>query len=190
MNRLLLRLFPRAWRARYGEELLDLVSDSGLTPRAAADIARAGLVERVRATRSALLGGVSMTFGPAWRHPTAWAFVGLVALVPMMLFIAMSFATDYQLARAGLDGFAISVQSWLNTNRLADLVLVSLPAIAALFAGVPLVRLGVNHIDGSSEVSLSVRLRALNVVVVVVALGIGSLLVGHILFESVMQVGA
>ncbi len=83
-----------------------------------------------------------------------------------------------------------SLHSWLNTNRVADLLLLSLPAIAALFAGVPLVRIGFSRVDGGSEASLSVRLRALNVVVVVAALAVGSLLVLHILFESVMQVGA
>ena len=57
-------------------------------------------------------------------------------------------------------------------------------------AAVPLVRLGMTRVDGSSEVSLSVRLRALNVIVVIVALAIGALLIGHIVFESVLQLGA
>jgi hypothetical protein len=35
-----------------------------------------------------------------------------------------------------------------------------------------------------------VRLRSANVVVVVLGLGIACLLVGHILFESVMQLGS
>ena len=49
MTRLLLRFFPAAWRARYGEEVADLVTDTGLTPRVAADLARAGTAERVHA---------------------------------------------------------------------------------------------------------------------------------------------
>ena len=32
--RALLRLYPRTWRARYGDEFLALVSDTGLTWRA------------------------------------------------------------------------------------------------------------------------------------------------------------
>ena len=190
MNRWLLRLFPAAWRARYGEELLDLVDETGMTPRVAADVARAGVAERARATREALTGGVSMIVGPAWRHPTAWAVVAAVLLLPVIFFLILSVATPYQAARAGLGDLATSVQTWLNTSRFADLLLVLSPAIAALVAAVPLIRIGYTHVDGSSEASLSVRLRAANVIVVVVGLGIACFLVGHILFESVMQVGS
>jgi len=184
MTRLLLYLYPRAWRARYGDELLDLVSDTGLSQRVALDIARAGITERVRAARSAITGGVSMSFGPAWRHPTAWAVVGLIALLPIAFVLAISVIPPYQIARAGLEGVVNSLHSWLNTNRLADMLLLSLPAVAALLAGVPLVRIGFSRVDGGSEASLSVRLRALNVVVVVAALAVGSVLVLHMLFET------
>jgi hypothetical protein len=51
--RLLLRLYPRAWRARYGEELLALLTElSEADPRVSRmrrDVARAGLGERLRA---------------------------------------------------------------------------------------------------------------------------------------------
>jgi len=40
------------------------------------------------------------------------------------------------------------------------------------------------------EAHLGIRLRAANVIVGVLAFGIGGLLLWHILFESVMQVGA
>ena len=130
-----------------------------------------------------------MTFGPAWRHPTAWAVVGLVALLPILFVLALSLVPPYQIARAGLDTFVDSMHSWLNTNRAVDMFLVSLPAIAALIAGIPLVRIGFARVDGAPEASLSVRLRALNIVVVTAALAVGGVLVLHILFESVMQVG-
>jgi hypothetical protein len=180
MTRLLLRFFPAAWRARYGEEVADLVMDTGLTPRVAVDLARAGTAERIRATRTALNGGTSMIFGPAWRHPTAWAVAGAIVLLPTLTFVVLS----------ALRTTLPSVDDLLNTQRVADLALVLAPAVAALLAGVPLIRLGITHIDGGSEASLSVRLRSANVVVVVLGLGIACLLVGHILFESVMQLGS
>lgn len=190
MTRLLLRLFPASWRARYGQELRDLMAETGLTPRIAADVARAGLAEQIRTLRDTFAGGTSMVVGPAWRHPTAWAVVGLIALAPTLLVIGMSIATPYQLARVGLLELVDSLQLMLNTNRAADLLVVLLPALAALTAAVPLIRLGYTRVDGVAQASLSVRLRALNIVIVVAALAIGCLLVGHILFESVMQVGA
>jgi hypothetical protein len=73
---LLLRLYPAAWRDRYGDELRDLVADTGLTPRVALDLARAAAIERRESVVRALTGGVSMTVGPAWRHPPvgqSWA---------------------------------------------------------------------------------------------------------------------
>jgi hypothetical protein len=51
--RLLLRLYPRAWRARYGEELLALLTELGedepIAARMRRDVVRAGLGERLRA---------------------------------------------------------------------------------------------------------------------------------------------
>jgi hypothetical protein len=180
VTRLLLRFFPAAWRDRYGDELSDLVSETGVSPRVAADIARAGSAERIRAARVALKGGTSMIFAPAWRHPTAWAVAGAIVLVPTLTLVVL----------AALRTTVAPVDDLLNSQRYLDLALVLGPAFAALLAALPLVRIGFTHIDGGSEASLSVRLRAANVVVVVIGLGVASLLVGHILFESVMQIGA
>src|SRR5262245_39871113 len=47
--RALLRLYPRAWRERYGDEFLALIADVGLTWREVVDVIGAAGVERVRA---------------------------------------------------------------------------------------------------------------------------------------------
>jgi hypothetical protein len=47
--RALLRLYPREWRARYGDEFLALIADSGLSWREGADVIAAATVERLRA---------------------------------------------------------------------------------------------------------------------------------------------
>ena len=46
LGRLLLRCYPPAWRHRYGDELLDLLSDVPLTPRVLLDVASSGLALR------------------------------------------------------------------------------------------------------------------------------------------------
>jgi hypothetical protein len=46
--RRLLRLYPRSWRDRYGDELLALIEDSGLTWRKTANIVAVAIWERVR----------------------------------------------------------------------------------------------------------------------------------------------
>ena len=55
LARALLRLYPRAWRARYGDEFLALVADTGLSWRTLVDVSSAALVERARAIAGAKL---------------------------------------------------------------------------------------------------------------------------------------
>lgn len=48
MRRLLLRAWPPGWRARYGDELLDLLEGSPVTTGIVVDIVRAAAAARVR----------------------------------------------------------------------------------------------------------------------------------------------
>lgn len=47
--RSLLSLYPRTWRERYGEELLALLADTGLTPRIMLDVVAGAAIQRVLA---------------------------------------------------------------------------------------------------------------------------------------------
>jgi hypothetical protein len=189
MTRLLTRIYPRAWRERYGDELSDLIDATGLTPRIAMDVARGAAREWTNAARFALTGGVTMVIGPAWRHPTSWALVSLVVLAPTLTMVVLSLFA-YQLGMTGLITFMEPVTRWLNSQRLLDALLVGAPAVAFLLAAAPLLRLELRMSDTGREAVLGVRLRAVNVVIGLVALVVGGLLIGHILFESVLQVGA
>jgi hypothetical protein len=82
------------------------------------------------------------------------------------------------------------VNSWLNGQRLLDLVLVALPVFALLVAAAPLIRVELRSAGDGREAVLGLRLKAFNVLVGLLALLIGGLLLGHIVFESVLQVGA
>jgi hypothetical protein len=83
-----------------------------------------------------------------------------------------------------------SANSLLNGQRLLDLVLVVSPAIALLLAIVPLVRLDFRSTELGREAVVGLRLRAANVAVALIALAVGGVLVWHIVFESVMELGA
>ncbi|MEP7360486.1 MAG: hypothetical protein ABI744_02795 [Chloroflexota bacterium] len=179
MSRLITRLYPRAWRERYGTELSDLIDETGMSGRVAFDVARGASQEWTSQARLALAGGGSMVIGPAWRHPTAWAVVGAVVLLPTVLFIALS-------ALAISNPFG----DQFTSQRYLDLALLLAPALAALLAALPLVRVSYTPADGGPVATLSVRLRAVNMVVVITGLGITCLLVGHVLFESVLRLGA
>jgi hypothetical protein len=60
-----LRLYPRAWRERYGEELRDLLGEGSLTVRVFADVARAAMRERVASGLAWQLGATALlALGP------------------------------------------------------------------------------------------------------------------------------
>ena len=130
-----------------------------------------------------------MTLGPAYRHPTAWAVVGAIVMLPTAFFVVTSAAT-YQFGVTGLAGFADPLNSWLNSYRVLDLLLVATPALTVLLAGLPMLRVGMTRVEGATEASVVLRLRWLNVAVVLLALLVGGVLVGHILLESVLEAGA
>ena len=178
--RWLLRLYPRAWRERYGNELADLVDETGLSPAGAVDVTRGAINEWAVVARDALDGGQTMTIGPA-RHPRSWAIIAFALLAPTLLFLTLS---------ALHSGLLDPANSWLNGQRLLDLALVALPVIALLVAAAPLVRIELRSAADGREAVLGVRLKALNVLVGLLALSIAGLLIGHIVFESVLQLGA
>ena len=49
LARALLRLYPRAWRERYGDEFLGLIDETGLTWRSAVNVVASAVAQRVRA---------------------------------------------------------------------------------------------------------------------------------------------
>lgn len=188
MIRLLLRLYPATWRRRYGDELAELVDATGLSPATAWDLARGALRERARAVRRQLQGEGTMVLGPAWRHPTAWALAALLVLVPTMVVVFASMLA-YQMGATALQAPMDAMLAVVDRWRFLDLALVAAPALALLAAAAPLLRVELRDRDGARELALGVRLRALNLLIAVLALGVGVLLAGHILVESVLQVG-
>ena len=188
LGRLLLRCYPAAWRKRYGDELLDLLSDVPLTPRTLLDVASTGLGLRGREARRAVQGDSVMTFQPAWRHPTAFAVVGALLLLPTF-FVVVSSLLAYELGLAAVRDFAAPIQAAMTSVGAVDLFLVVAPALAAVAAIAPLLRLGWERRDGALQAVLAVRVLALNMAVGLVAIGLGGVLVWHIVVESVVQGG-
>ncbi len=189
MIRLLLLLYPAGWRERYGDELRDLVAETGLGPRTSFDILRAAARERQRQIERALAGGATVTIGPAWRHPTGWALTGAALMAPTALFVLGSLLA-YQLGIGAVTQAMESANSWLAAQpRIVDLALVLAPLLALLVAVVPLTRLELRQGEGGREVTVAIRLKLLNLAVGIVALAIGALLVWHIVVESVLQAG-
>jgi hypothetical protein len=191
MRRLLVRVYPRAWRERYGDELLELLDETGFGPREALDVLRSGVRLRAGAVRDAFLdGGYEMVIGPAWRHPTGWAVAGAVIIAPTLLMVGLSVLT-YELGQTSLIAFMEPVNNVLQRVRPLDLALVVSPVLALLAAVVPLLRLELRDGGtGEREALLGLRLRVPNLLVGLLSLAVGGMLVWHIVVESVLQVGA
>ena len=188
MIRFLLLAYPPKWRHRYGEELARLVDDIGLSPRVAVDLMAAGLAERRRSMKTAVVGDMLMVIGPASRHPRGLALLALVVLAPVLVFVLGS-VLAYQLDVSPLVGPLESINSWLGARPIVDVFLVVSVAVALVLALAPLVRLELRSGESGSEAVVGVRLRLANLVVGGLALVIGALLAWHVVFESIVEVG-
>jgi hypothetical protein len=188
-GRALLLFFPRAWRDRYGDELLDLVAEAGITPRTVQDLMVAGLRQRAHALRTAINGGTAMTIGPAWRHPTAFAVAGALLLLPTLVFVIASLLA-YELRFESVRLVAGPIMDAIARWRFMDLLLVGAPPVAAVAALAPLIRLGVERRDGGVQAVITVRALALNAGVGLVAFLLAGVLVWYFLVESLAQARA
>jgi hypothetical protein len=183
LGRMLLRCYPAAWRERYGNELLDLLSDVPLTPRTLLDMASAGFRLRAREAHRALQGDSVMTFQTAWRHPTAFAVVGALLLLPTF-FLVVSSLLAHELDIAAVRDFAVPIQAAMTSVGAVDLFLVIAPALAAVTAIAPLLRLGWERRDGALQAVVAIRALPLNVAVSLLAIALGGVLVWHVLVET------
>jgi hypothetical protein len=178
MTRIITRLYPRAWRERYGAELSDLIDETGMTPRVAIDVARDAAREWTSQARLGLAGGGSMVIGPAYRHPNLWALAALSILAPTLVFVSLSILA-YQIGVAALVPVMEPINAWLNQVRFIDIVAAALPVLALVLAAAPLLRLDLRRSPGSAKAVIDLRLLAPNVIVGVLAIVVIGVLVSH-----------
>jgi hypothetical protein len=189
----LLRLYPPAWRARYGAEMADLLDELPSGPGIAIDLVRGAGQAHLQATTDRMApslqtaGGPPMTTQPLQRHPTALAILALVLAAPTILMVAASFLA-YQV---GLPALAATIEPLMKAlddqPRIVDLWLLGAPFLAFLIAAAPLFGASLGRVDGELRLTLAFRPRLLNVVIALVALGVGGMLVAHIVAEFVLE---
>lgn len=180
--RIALRLYPHGWRQRYGYEVAQLIDQSDGSVADAIDIARAAVTQQIN-------GGSVMQFGLARRHPGRFAVAALLVVAPTLGVVAVSLLGH----ELGMSAVAVAfdpIVSWIDTVRPLDLALVAAPLMAFVLAVLPLLDLRIEADEGGSALALRVHAVTANLVVAAIALLVGALLVGHIVTESVLRIGA
>jgi hypothetical protein len=189
----ILRLYPAAWRRRYGAELTDLLEEMPATAATTADLLRGAatlhmraLLDRV-APRMAPAGGPPMPTHPLQRHPTATALIAALITAPTVIFVALSFLA-YQLELPGMQAWLQPFMDGLaKAPRIVDMFLLGAPFLAFLVAAMPLIGLRMERVGGELRITLALQARTLNLVVLAVCVLVGGLLASHILVEFLFE---
>lgn len=189
----LLRLYPSAWRARYEAEVADLLDKLPTERSVALDLIHGALVERARAlwrVKPAIQipdGGPPMLEHPLQRHPTGLALLALLLVAPTFLSVLVALLA-YQMKVPGLAPLVEPVIDTLTAWRWVQLFLLGAPFPAFVVAVVPLVGLGWGRTNGGLRLTITLRARALNLVVLTLCVLLGGLLAGDLergfLFEA------
>lgn len=137
MIRLLLRLYPPAWRARYGDELLDLLETTGgLTPNRAVDMLGQALRARAQSARRWVTAGGPQAGNWSWRATPWVAVFAFIALLPAALYA--SFGLAFTVLAVPVDPYVPLVRAALSTLPMEPALAV-LPAAGLALVGFPLV---------------------------------------------------
>jgi hypothetical protein len=189
----ILRLYPSAWRRRYGAELTDLLEEMPSTPATTADLLRGAVTLHMRALldrvapRMVPAGGPPMPTHPLQRHPTASALIAALIAAPTVIFVALSFLA-YQLELPGMQAWLQPFMDGLaKAPRIVDLFLLGAPFLAFLVAALPLIGLRAERVDGELRITLVLQARTLNLIVLGLCVLVGGFLASHMLVEFLFE---
>ena len=189
----ILRLYPSAWRQRYGAELSDLLEEMPATPATTADLLRGAVTLHMRALldrvapRMVPAGGPPMPTHPLQRHPTATALIAALITAPTVIFVVLSFLA-YQLELPGMQAWLqLFMDGLAKAPRIVDLFLLGAPFLAFLVAALPLVGLRMQRVDGELRITLALQARKLNLIVLGVCVLVGGFLASHMLVEFLFE---
>jgi hypothetical protein len=189
----LLRLYPPAWRRRYGAEMADLLDELPGGPGVALDLVREAGRAHLQAATDRLApslhpaGGPPMTLHPLQRHATALAILALLLAAPTIAMVAASFLA-YQVGLPALAARVEPIMQALNgAPRIVDLWLLGAPFLGFLIAVVPLFGVSLARLDGELRMTVALRPRPLNLLIAVVTILVGGMLIGHIVAEFLLE---
>lgn len=136
-----LRLYPRRWRERYGDEVLALAEDAESGIGDVVDLALGALRQRVEISR----GGASMASHVNYSAAAVAGVAALILAAPTAAFIVLNLAGQDVAWQPGL------VQ-----------VLPALPLVALLVALAPAIRVGMRSDRAEAHANFAVTVRVLS----------------------------
>ncbi len=177
-----IRAYPRAWRERYETEIHELVDETDARLPDAVDLATGAIQRR-------LIGGAHMRFELGYRHPSAFAILALIIMAPTLA-VALLSLVGHELGVGAVASVVDPLLASITAPRVIDLGLVVAPLVAFLLAALPLLDARFEQGDDGRMLALRVRALPVNLLVGAVAIILGASLIGHIITESVLQLGA
>jgi hypothetical protein len=115
LARLLVRLYPREWRERFGEEFEALLLDGRGGLRMAADVICSALGERISPTQGGKMNRDPLSFGAIVRQPSA--FVPMVMSLTALA-IVLGHISLYGVAREADEGAVAHLWQILMAGQL------------------------------------------------------------------------
>lgn len=121
LARLLLRLYPRRWRERYGDEFEAMLLNGGGGVRASANVIRSALGEHFFPTQGGDMNRDPSSFGAIVRHPSAYLpmAMSLTALAVLAVSAIYGFAhTGHGLVREADEGATAHIWQLLMGGQI------------------------------------------------------------------------
>ena len=155
---LALRLYPDAWRRRYGPEVRQLIEDGHAGPTDLIDlVARAPLAATLRGEASTMNGRFAA-------HPIRLALVAFAITLPTAIFVGVA-VLKYILGVPGpFDAIEPSVTPFI-THPIGETILVLAPYVALALAVLPFARLRLGWREGRFAASVEAVVPLTNLVV-------------------------
>jgi hypothetical protein len=179
--RTLARLYPRAWRSRYGPEFDRLLEDLSPTPRTLVNIC--GHLASVHLRRISNLPRSTTGASLMRQTPERFALLGAAVLVPTAILIGLSVLKYYLGVSAPFDAVEPAVTP-LVTHPLGETVVTLAPYVAFLLAVVPVTRIGLRWDAGRLRGTLSVAAPAVNVGIATVSVALAAFMAVYWVAEN------
>ena len=141
LMRIALRLYPDAWRRRYGPEVRQLIDDGRTSPADLLDlVSRAPIAATFR-------GGASTVNRRLAAHPIRLALVALAIMLPTAVFVGVA-VLKYVIGVPGpFDAIEPTVTPFI-TNPIGETILLLAPYAAFALAILPFARLRLGWREG------------------------------------------